>query len=190
MSHLGNWEIAAHLLKKKNPQMNLLLYMGVKQKEQIENIQKQGLSEGGIKIIGIDRDAGSPFDIIEGVNTLKGGGFVSMTGDVLWGQAQRWVSVSFLRHEVRLPAAPHILALLSGAPLFILFTFRKGKRQYHFKINGPRVVTAWSRSQKTEAILKSAQEYACLLEEAVYQTPLEWYHFEEFLGQRLCGKRF
>jgi len=113
-----------------------------------------------------------------------------MPGHVLWNQEQRTVHVRFLGHKVKLPAAPHILALLSGAPLFILFTFRKGKRQYHFKINGPRVVTAWSRSQKTEAILKSAQEYARLLEEAVYQTPLEWYHFEEFLGQRLCDKRF
>jgi len=184
MSHMGNWEVAAHLLKKKGPKMKLLLYMGVKQKEQIEQIQKQSLSQDGIKVVGIDRDGGSPFAIIEGLKTLKEGGFVSMTGDVLWNREQRVVPVRFLRHTVKLPVTPHILALLSGAPLFIFFAFRVGRRNYHFKIIGPRYVRASSRSQKAEAILTSAQEYAQLLEEALYQSPLEWYHFEPFLGPR------
>jgi predicted LPLAT superfamily acyltransferase len=185
MSHLGNWEAAARLLKKKKPEMNLLLYMGVKQKEQIEHIQKQGLSEGGIKIVGVDQDGGSPLDIIEAVRMLKEGGFVSMTGDVLWNREQRAASVRFLKHNVNLPEAPHILALLSGAPLFILFAFRVGRRNYHFKIIGPAYVRASSRSQRASAILRSVQEYARLLEAALYQSPLEWYHFEPFLGPPL-----
>jgi len=182
MSHLGNWEVAAHLLKKKSPEMNLLLYMGVKQKDQIEHVQKQSLSQDGIKVVGIDQDGGSPFAIIEGLRMLKEGGFVSMTGDVLWNREQRVVPVRFLRHKVKLPAVPHILALLSGAPVFIFFAFRVGRRNYHFKIIGPRYVRASSRSQRAAAILMSAQEYARLLEEALYHSPLEWYHFEPFLG--------
>ena len=185
MSHLGNWEVAAHLLKKRNHEMNLLLYMGVKQKDQIEYIQKQSLSQGGIKVIGIDQDGGSPFAIIEGLRMLKEGGFVSMTGDVLWNREQRVVPVRFLRHKVNLPEAPHILALLSGAPIFIFFAFRVGRRNYHFKISGPRYVRASSRSQRGEATLRSAQEYAHLLETALYQSPLEWYHFEPFLGPQI-----
>jgi predicted LPLAT superfamily acyltransferase len=189
MSHLGNWEIAARLLKKRNPRMRLLLYMGVKQKEQIEAIQKEGLSEGGVEIVGIDQDGGSPLDIIEGIKVLRDGGFVSMTGDVSWNKGQRMLPVSFLGHRVMLPATPHILALLSGAPLFIFFAFCTGRRHYHFRIVGPKVVTASSRSERTAALLTSAQEYADLLEEAARHSPLEWYHFEDFLGQRLCGHR-
>jgi len=189
MSHLGNWEIAARLLKRKDPRMNLLLYMGVKQKEQLERIQKEALTEGDVRIVGIGRDGGSPLDIIEGVKVLKDGGFVSMTGDVLWNKGQRMLPVSFLGHRVMFPAAPHILALLSGAPLFIFFAFRTGKRHYRFRIVGPQYVAASSRPARTAAILRSAQEYARLLEEAVYLSPLEWYHFEDLLGQRLCDDR-
>jgi predicted LPLAT superfamily acyltransferase len=187
MSHLGNWEIAAHLLKTKSPEMNLLLYMGVKQKDQIEHVQKQSLTEGGVKIVGIDRDGGSPFAIIEGLRMLKEGGFVSMTGDVLWNQEQRTVHVRFLGHKVKLPAAPHILALLSGAPLFVFFAFRVGRGEYRFKIIGPKYVRMSSRSRRTEAIQGSAQEYAHLLEQALYQSPLEWYHFEPFLEPQIAG---
>jgi len=187
MSHLGNWEVAAHLLKKKSPEMNLLLYMGIKQKDQIEHVQKQSLLQDGIKIVGIDRDGGSPFAIIEGLKMLKEGGFVSMTGDLLWSREQRAVPVRFLRHEVKLPGVPHILALLSGAPLFIFFAFRAGRRHYRFKIIGPNYVRASSRSQRAAAIQRSAQEYARLLEEALYQSPMEWYHFEPFLGPQIAG---
>lgn len=181
MSHLGNWEVAAHLLKKKGPEMNLLLYMGVKQKDQIEHFQKQGLSQDGIKIVGIDQDGGSPFAMIEGLKMLRDGGFVSMTGDVLWNREQRTVPVRFLGHTVRLPGAPHILALLSGAPVFIFFAIGTGRRNYHFKIIGPHYVQSSSRSQRAAAIERSAQEYADHLQKALYQSPFEWYHFEPFL---------
>ncbi|MCI5222983.1 MAG: lauroyl acyltransferase, partial [Candidatus Electrothrix sp. AR4] len=40
MSHLGNWEMAATLLKRQKEDLQLLLYMGVKEKEGVERIQK------------------------------------------------------------------------------------------------------------------------------------------------------
>jgi len=187
MSHLGNWEVAAHLLKKKDPAMNLLLYMGVKQKDQIEHVQKQGLAQDGIHIIGIDRDGGSPFAMIEGLKMLREGGFVSMTGDLLWNRGQRAVPVRFLGHTIPLPAAPHILSLLSGAPLFLFFAFRRGRHHYHFRIIGPQYVRSSSRSQRTAAVERSAQEYADRLQEALYQSPFEWYHFEPFLDPQPAG---
>lgn len=185
MSHMGNWEVAAHLLKQRGHDMDLLLYMGIKEKEQIERIQKESLSLGGIGVLGVARDGGSPFDIIEGISVLRDGGFVSMTGDVIWDEEQRVVPVRFLDHEVNLPEAPHILALISGAPIFTFFSFRTGKKRYHFKISEPRYVRASSRSQRDGATSSSAQEYANLLEMALRQSPLEWYHFEPFLGPKL-----
>lgn len=185
MSHIGNWEVAAHLLKGKLQKTRLLLYMGIKHKEQIEHIQKESLSQSGIRIIAVDRDGGSPFDLVEGVKLLKQGGLVSLTGDIIWNENQRVVPVKFLNHEVHLPEVPHILALLSGAPLFLFFPFRTGKNQYHFVISRPLFIKAASRSEKQEAIRKSAQQYADILEEALRRHPFEWHHFEPFLGRRL-----
>ncbi len=185
MSHMGNWEVAAHLMKQKQKDIRLLLYMGIKHKEQIEGIQKESLSQSGIKIIAVDQDGGSPFDIVEGINFLRQGGLVSITGDMVWNKKQRVIPVQFLNHEIMLPETPHVLALVSGSPLFIFFSFRTGDKKYHFTMTKPIYVRAGSRSERKEAIRKSAQGYADILEQTLRRHHLEWYHFEPFLGRSL-----
>ncbi|OPY85964.1 MAG: lipid A biosynthesis lauroyl acyltransferase [Syntrophus sp. PtaU1.Bin208] len=182
MSHFGNWEVAARLLHRKG--MKLLLYLGKKHKEQIESAQKKSLKDQGIQVIAVDEEGGSPLDIVEGIKFLKEGGLVSLTGDRLWGRGQRTVAVSFLGREVLLPEAPYLLALLSGAPLFIFLAFRIGEGRYAFSLSPPIYVKAASRRAREPAIREAAQTYARLLEAAVRRHPQEWYHFEPFLGKR------
>jgi len=181
MSHMGNWDVAAHLLKRKVNRIRLLLYMGVKQKEQIEQIQKESLSQSGIQIIGVEQDGGSPVDILEGIKFIESGGVVSLTGDLVWNKDQRTVPVKFLGREILLPEAPHLFALLSGAPLFIFFAFRTGKNQYHFSMSAPIALDCNSREERAGAIRKSAQQYASILEATLRNYPLQWYHFKPFL---------
>ncbi len=180
MSHMGNWEIAAHLLKRKKKGLKLLLYMGVKEKEQIEKIQKKSLSQSGIKIIAVDQEGGSPLDIVEGISFIESGGLVSLTGDLTLKKDQRTVPVKLLRHEVLLPQAPYILALLSGTPLFVFFAFRTGKKKYHFTMSAPIYVQASSRDKRATVIAQAAQKYADILETKLLQHPLQWYHFKPF----------
>jgi predicted LPLAT superfamily acyltransferase len=179
MSHMGNWEIASHVLKAEG--FKFLLYMGIKQKEQIERMKKKHMALSGIEVIAIDQDSSSPFAIIDGINFIKKGGFISITGDRLWSDQQRSVEVSFLGHRVALPEAPHLIALMSGAPLFFFFCAQEGKHTYQFFMSEPYYVKAPSRKDRKDVILKSAQHYANLLEAHVRKYPLEWYHFEKFL---------
>jgi len=185
MSHMGNWETAAHFLSRKDYGMRLLLYMGIKAKEQIEKMQKESISKRGVRIVAVDPDGGSPFDIIEGIKFLKEGGLVSLTGDRVWSGKERTVAVKFLNHEVYLPAMPHIFALLSKAPLFIFFSFRSGPKSYHLKISEPIYVRASSHADRQEAIERSAQKYANHIQLNLHKHPLQWYHFGSFLGRKL-----
>jgi predicted LPLAT superfamily acyltransferase len=171
MSHVGNWEIAAHMLRvrgRNNPGMKLLLYLGQKHKDQIERTQKESLVQSGVKIIVAEENTVSPADIIEGINFLKAGGLVR-----------------FLGHEAFLPETPFIFALLSGTPLYLFFAFRTGKQKYHFQILPPQYVHAQDRNDRQEAIGRAAQLYADRLEEMVRHYPFEWYHFEPFIGRKL-----
>lgn len=183
MSHMGNWDVAAHLLRKNG--LRLLLFMGAREKEQLEKMQKESLAESGLTVISVDREGGSPFDILEGLRFLKEGGLISLTGDRVWTAGQRTVQVNFMGHSVLLPEAPHSIALLSGAPLFVFFAFRTGDRHYHFSISGPIRVSAPSRRDRERAIRRSAQQYADILAGKTRQYPVQWYHFEEFLGEKL-----
>jgi predicted LPLAT superfamily acyltransferase len=188
MSHVGNWEIAAHMLKvqgRDNPGMKLLLYLGRKHKEQIERTQKESLVQSGVKIIAVEENGGSPADIVEGINFLKAGGLVSLTGDRLWRKDQRSIPVRFLGHEAFLPETPFVFALLSGAPLFIFFAYRTGKQIYRFQTLPPEYVRATDRRDRQESIIRAAQAYADHLEDTVQRHPFEWFHFEPFIGRKL-----
>jgi predicted LPLAT superfamily acyltransferase len=179
MSHIGNWEVAAHLLRRRG--MKMLLYMGIKEKEQIERTQKESLEHSGLKIISVMQGESSPFDIVEGINFLKDGGLVSLTGDRLWRREQRSVEVNFLKCRAVLPETPYIFSMLSGAPLLFFFAFRTGNKKYHFKILPPVFVKARSRAERKEAIQKTAQAYADRIGEVLREYPYEWFHFEQFL---------
>lgn len=183
MSHMGSWEVAAHLLKLRG--MRLLLYLGETHKEQIEKKQKESLESLGVRIIAVGRETASPFAIVEGISFLRGGGLVSLTGDRLWHEEQRAVEVRFLGHQAFLPETPHIFALLSGAPLIFFFVSRTGEKTYHMDVSEPRYVKAASRGEREAAVKASAQAYADLLEKQVRRRPHEWYHFEPFLGKKL-----
>lgn len=182
MSHMGNWDVAAHLLRKNG--LRLLLYMGSREKEQLEKMQKENLAEQGLKIVAVEQDGGSPFDILEGLNFLKEGGLVSLTGDRIWSSAQRTVPVQFLGRRVLLPEAPHSIALISGVPLYIFFAFRTGSGKYHISLSGPIHVAAASRADRSRAIRESAQRYADILAAKTREYPRQWYHFEKFLGPK------
>lgn len=185
MSHLGNWEIAAHLMKRKREQMPLLLFMGQRAEAHIERIQKDDLQRVGIRVVAAEKNGGTSFDLLEGLRFIQDGGLVSMSGDQIRTLGQRAVSVSMLGHEVRLPETPHHLAMLSGAPLLIFFSRRVGKKRYHLKTCEPLYIEKAPRHNRTEAIRKSVQAYADLLETHLRHTPWEWYHFEQFLGPKL-----
>jgi predicted LPLAT superfamily acyltransferase len=141
-----------------------------------------------VKIIVAEENTVSPADIIEGINFLKAGGLVSLTGDRIWRKDQRSLPVRFLGHEAFLPETPFIFALLSGTPLYLFFAFRTGKQKYHFQILPPQYVHAQDRNDRQEAIGRAAQLYADRLLEMVRQYPFEWYHFEPFIGRKLDEK--
>lgn len=182
MSHIGNWEIAAQLLRKKS--IPLMLFMGEKTKEQIEGTQKEHLKQSGVKIIAIDEKNHSPVEILEAIKFLKQGGIVSMTGDRVWSAKQKIIKTTFLNHEVRLPEAPHAIALLTGVPLFVFFSFRTGLYKYDVVLNPPIYLKATSRGDRGKMIAMSAEKYTSMLEAAAFRHPADWYHFEPFLGPK------
>ncbi|MGD8270748.1 MAG: lysophospholipid acyltransferase family protein [Desulfobacterales bacterium] len=184
MSYLGNWEIAAHLMKQKLTRLRLILFMGARAKAQIERIQKEDLQKKGIRIITADKDQGGTYDLLEALRFIQSGGLVSITGDKLWNTGQRVVPATFLGHEILLPETPHLLAMLSGAPIFIFFSRRTGNRQYYFSLSPPVHIEPVTRSERAAVIRRSVQNYADLLEINLRENPFEWYHFEPFLGSK------
>jgi predicted LPLAT superfamily acyltransferase len=180
MSHMGNWEAAAHLLHRDLKGMNLLLYMGIRQKEAIEGLQKLQLRQKGVRIVGVDEKGGSAFDVVEGIRFLKDGGFVSMAGDRVWRKDQRSVPGLFLGKTVQVPEAPFVFSLVSGKPLIFFFAFRIQNGRYHFTASKPLYLKPKTRSEREHLIQRAAQSYLDTLSWAAKTYPFQWYHFEDF----------
>jgi predicted LPLAT superfamily acyltransferase len=173
--------MAATLLKMQKDKLQLLLYMGIKEKEGLERLQKEDLQKSGVTIIGVEQESSSPFSALEGIRFLQSGGLISMAGDVVWRSDQRKVQVSFLGRNAFLPEAPFIFALVSGAPLFVFFAFRSGTNSYNITLSEPIYIAPKTRQDRARAISEAAQQYATMLEQSVKEHPFEWYHFERFV---------
>lgn len=182
MSHIGNWELAAHKLNNRG--LPVMLYLGAKHKEQVEAIEKEKLARTGIKIEATSEKEKSPFALLPGINFLREGGIVSMSGDRLWGE-QTCVTVDFLGYEVCLPDTPHLFALMTGAPLMTFFVYQDDAGTYHIKVSKGRKVLAASRAERKKAVRASAQVYADDLARFAAEHPFEWHHFEPFLGEKI-----
>lgn len=189
MTHLGNWEVGARLLRQSIPDLRLMLYVGQRAKDQIEQLQKRDLAADGIRVLAVDQEGGSAFDLVEGITFLRSGGFVSMAGDMIWRPDQRAVKACFLGHWVHLPEAPHMMALAAGVPLFVFFASSKGRQAYHFSVSPPIHVKAENRADRAAAVRRSVQSYADLIEGHLRGSPFEWYHFQTFLGEAVAPSK-
>jgi lauroyl/myristoyl acyltransferase len=175
MSHVGNWEVAAYLLADLEP--SLMLLMGQRRGQEVEARQKEELRRARVRLVQVAEGGGSPFDGLEALQWLRCGGLVSLAGDVIWAR-ERTVAACLAGGEVRLPAAPHNLALASGAPVVVFFALRRPDGGYTVRIHPPHWVQADQRNQRQQAVAESVQRYAELLEQTVREAPEQWYWFE------------
>jgi predicted LPLAT superfamily acyltransferase len=180
MSHLGSFEIAASAFREVK--FKLLLIMGEKEAKQVARDQREAMKARGIHIQVATAGEDFLFGGVEAIQFVREGGFVSVAGDLVWTEQRSRLPVRLFGHEVGLSAGPHLLALVSNAPLFTMFTFRVEKGKHLIIISPPREVKATSRSERSAALQASAQAYANALEEMVRQHPFQWYIFEPFFG--------
>jgi predicted LPLAT superfamily acyltransferase len=178
VSHMGSFEIAARCFQEAG--IKHLMIMGEKEAKQVSRNQQEELQDRGVSILVTSDKENSPLGGLEALKFIREGGFVSIAGDLLWTQQRSLLSVRFFDQEVALPSGPYLLSLVSGAPLFTLFTFRVGRRKHQIHIAPPSEVKALSRSERDSALQKSAQKYADALEEMIRNHPFQWYIFEPF----------
>ncbi|MBS0013653.1 MAG: lysophospholipid acyltransferase family protein [Desulfobacterales bacterium] len=179
MSHFGNWEVAARMLKDQG--VPLLLVMGEKQNEQIEGTQKQSLRKSGVRVIAGQNRRSSPMEIIEAMAYLRKGWILSMAGDRFRDESQAYVETTFFHQPVRLPRAPFALAAATKTPILVFFAIRTGAHHYHFEIHPPICPAAKKGPERDRQIADAARQYTRLLEQAVLAHPCQWHHFEPFI---------
>jgi predicted LPLAT superfamily acyltransferase len=181
MAHLGNWEVAAHCLKRFD--VPLTLVIGKYEDERIEALQRDRLAEQRVHLVAVEDD--SSFGVVEVVKALKVGDLVTISGDRLYSGKQRSLEVDFLGRTCRVPVGPYALAGITGAPLVPAFGLREGPLRYRFVALPPRRVDFSSRAGRDTAMAEAAQSCFDDLAVMARRYPEQWYNFFVYWRQGL-----
>jgi predicted LPLAT superfamily acyltransferase len=176
MSHLGNWEVAVHCLRRCEVPVTLAL--GRHAGERVSRFQKEALARAGIRVVYVEE--GGDLSAVELVQALREGGIVAVSGDRLFHESQRAVEVEFLGRTCRVPRGPYVLAGLTGAPLVQIFGLRTGRLRYRFVALPPRPVVFPDRRSREDRIRESAAACFSALETMVRRHPDQWYNFFDY----------
>ncbi|RJR28864.1 MAG: hypothetical protein C4576_36060 [Desulfobacteraceae bacterium] len=178
MSHLGSYEIAATCFQGLG--LKLLLFLGEREAKQVARDQREAMMAKGIHIHVSNGMDNASFGGLEALRFIREGGFVSLAGDLVWTDQRTRVPVRFFDREVGFTSAPHLIAMVAGAPLLTMFTYRAQNGVHRIEILPPREVKAPTRAERDLTIQASAQAYASALEGMIRKHPFQWYVFEPF----------
>ena len=164
--HIGNWEIAGHLMRRYGGKVNVVMF-----DEEHRRI-KESIDErtGGRKfnVIPIKDDLSHVFLIS---NALMNKELVCIHGD-RYREGMRTLKEKFLGMEARFPFGPFAIAAKFDVPKSFVYGFKTGAESYRFFATDPI-----RGKQRPEFVLSG---YVCEMERMVKRFPAQWFNFYDF----------
>nr|WP_280855215.1 LolA-related protein [Pararoseomonas indoligenes] len=124
---------------------------------------------------------GRPDSMLRAKECLERGGLVGILADRRPAVGEdRVVIVPFLGVPAPMPAGPHILAAVLGAPVMLAFGIWKGPRRYEIRFEPFADRLVLNRRTREEDLCASAARYAAALERVARAHPGNWFNFYDF----------
>lgn len=169
-AHLGNWEVAGHLLKRVDAPINIIMYDG--EAGQMKAYMEQFENKRSFNLILIKDDLSHIYEISA---ALARNELVCIHAD-RFRPGNRTMSHTFLGEDALFPAGPFILASKLKAPVCFVFAFKETNFHYHFYAF-PGKVYEGRGTTGMEAMLK---DYVGLLEQMLKKYPAQWFNYFNF----------
>ena len=172
-AHIGNWEIAGHLLKRLGTEMHIVMYDGEQQplKDYLESITEKHSA----RIILIKNDLSHIYAIQE---ALRKNAFVCMHADRFL-EGNKILSGTLLNERAAFPAGPFLLARHFGCPVSFVFAMKDQPFDYHFYAS-PSKIYSGPRDSILAAMLS---DYCQAIEKMIHKYPLQWYNYYDFWAE-------
>ena len=124
---------------------------------------------------------GAPDSLLQVKDAVDVGSAVGILGDrVMDENKEKTVSCKLLGDEIKLPAAPILIAASLKVPIIVFFGIYQGGNRYqlHFKLLAEDIQL--NRKHRQQDIQQLMQEYANILEEQIKAAPLNWFNFYDY----------
>lgn len=167
-AHVGNWELAGHLLKRLNTKINVVMYE-VEQEKIKEYLDK--VRDRSFHVIFIKNDLSHIYEIS---SALQNNEFVCIHADRFL-QGNKTIKGSLLGAEADFPMGPFILATTFQAPVSYVYSVKEGLKHFHFFASPPHYY------EKGRAnVPKVLEDYIDSMEKMIQKYPLQWHNYFPF----------
>ncbi len=169
-AHIGNWEIAGHLLKRLNTRINIVMFDG--EHQQLKQYLENTTGQRNANIIVIRDNISHIYEIMEALNNNE---LVCMHSDrFLTGN--KTLQANFLGKPAHFPLGPFTLATKLNVPVTFVFAMKESFFHYHFFAT-PGVVYRNEPSPSSEKVLEA---FVSAMTEKVKSYPAQWYNYYDF----------
>lgn len=170
-AHIGNWDIAGHLLKRLDTKINIVMYDGEHKK--IKEYLAAVTGEKSVRIIFIKNDLSHIYEINQ---ALKNNELVCMHADRFL-EGNKTMAIKFLDQPARFPMGPFVLAATFKVPVSFVFAVKENDLHYHLFATE---IKEYDHLKKEEAMQIMLADYATNMERMVKEYPEQWFNYYNF----------
>ena len=169
-AHIGNWEIAGHLLKRLNTKINIVMFDG--EHEQLKQYLENTTGHRSAHIIVIKDNLSHIYEIMEALNKNE---LVCMHSDRFL-PGNKTLETAFLGKPAKFPQGPFALASRLDVPVSFVFALKESLYHYHFFATEAIEYKSAGHSSP-EYVLTPFVE---AMTEKVRRYPSQWYNYYDF----------
>ncbi len=170
-AHIGNWDIAGHLLKRLGTRINIVMFDG--EQEQIKKYLAGVTGKMSVNIIFIKNDLSHIYQISD---AFKNNELVCMHADRFL-EGNKTIATHFLGEQARFPMGPFVLAAKFKVPVSYVFAVKESNSHYHFFASK---IKNYDGVEKNAVMPQMLAEFAKEMETKVKQYPEQWFNYYNF----------
>ncbi len=170
-AHLGNWEIAGHLLKRLGTRINIVMFDG--EHRQIKEYMAEVTGKRQVNVILIKNDLSHIYAINE---AFKNNELVCIHADRFM-EGNKTLTSEFLGGKARFPMGPFVLAAKFKVPVSFVFAMKETDLHYHFFASEIKDYAHLSKDALMQQIL---DDFVAEMESKIKKYPEQWYNYYNF----------
>jgi predicted LPLAT superfamily acyltransferase len=170
-AHIGNWDVAGHLLKRLETRINIVLFDG--EHEQIKEYLEGVTGKRNVNIIVIKNDLSHIYEISD---AFKNNELVCMHAD-RFVEGNKTLTGDFLGEKARFPLGPFLLAYKFKVPVSFVFAMKERPLHYHFFASE---IQEYHHLEKEMALREMLNNFSIEMENKVKKYPEQWYNYYNF----------
>jgi len=170
-AHIGNWDIAGHLLKRLETRIHIVLFDA--EHEQIKQYLEGVTGKKQLNVIVIKNDLSHIYQISEAFSNNE---LVCMHADRFL-EGNKTLEAVLLGEKAAFPLGPFLLAAKFNVPVSFVFAVKENPLHYHFFASDIKDYTGTEKNRRMQVML---DDYAARMEEKTKAYPEQWFNYYNF----------